>query len=108
MDSAKELGFITKAGSELEYFIFQNSFHEAAKNGYTELKPAGWYVEDYYSLQGIREEHFNGAVRRHLRVSGIPVEISKGEAALGSTWTERTLCRSFNDGRPPGTLQTVS
>ena len=50
VDSAKELGFIAKAGSELEYFIFQNSFQEAAENGYTELKPAGWYVEDYHSL----------------------------------------------------------
>jgi glutamine synthetase len=80
---ANELGFTAKAGSELEYFIFQNSFQEAAENGYKDLKPAGWYIEDYHSLQGTRVEHFNGEVRRHLRDSGIPVENSKGEAALG-------------------------
>jgi glutamine synthetase len=34
-------------------------------------------------LQGTREEAFNGAVRRHLRNSGIPVENSKGEWGLG-------------------------
>ena len=80
---ANELGFTAKAGSELEYFIFQNSFQEAAENGYKDLKPAGWYIEDYHSLQGTRVEHFNAEVRRHLRDSGIPVENSKGEAALG-------------------------
>ncbi|MEC7886478.1 MAG: glutamine synthetase family protein [SAR324 cluster bacterium] len=83
VDLANELGFTAKAGSELEYFIFQNSFQEAAEKGYNDLKPAGWYIEDYHSLQGTRVEHFNGDVRRHLRDSGIPVENSKGEAALG-------------------------
>ena len=63
--------------------IFQNSYQEAAENGYKDLNPAGWYIEDYHSLQGTRVEHFNGEVRRHLRDSGIPVENSKGEAALG-------------------------
>jgi glutamine synthetase len=47
------------------------------------LEPAGWYLEDYHMLQGTREEGFNGAVRRHLRHSGVPVECSKGEWGLG-------------------------
>jgi glutamine synthetase len=34
-------------------------------------------------LQGAREEPFNGAVRRHLAASGVPVENSKGEWGLG-------------------------
>ena len=59
IDLANKLGFTAKAGSELEYFIFQNSFQEAAENCYKDLKPAGWYIEDYHSLQGTRVEHFN-------------------------------------------------
>ncbi|MCL4863354.1 MAG: glutamine synthetase family protein [Caldilineaceae bacterium] len=83
IDRATQLGFRAKAASELEYFIFQDSYRDAAARGYQGLTPAGWYIEDYHALQGAREEAFNGAVRRHLRQSGIPVENSKGEWGLG-------------------------
>ncbi len=76
-------GFSAKAASELEYFIFQDSYQAAAARKFQDLTPAGWYIEDYHALQGTREETFNGAVRRHLRNSGIPVESSKGEWGLG-------------------------
>jgi glutamine synthetase len=71
------------AGSELEYYIFNNSYRQAAAAGYASLEPAGWYLEDYHVVQGTREEHLNGAVRRHLHRSGIPVECSKGEWGKG-------------------------
>jgi glutamine synthetase len=71
------------AGSELEYYIFNNSYRQAAATGYASLEPAGWYLEDYHVLQGSREENLNGAVRRHLSNSGIPVECSKGEWGKG-------------------------
>lgn len=83
IEQAENLGFAAKAGSELEYFIFENSYRDAAEGGYANLKPAGWYIEDYHTLQGTREESFNGAVRRHLSRSGIPVECTKGEWGLG-------------------------
>jgi glutamine synthetase len=76
-------GYTVMAGSELEYYIFQDSYREAAARGFTSLEPAGWYLEDYHILQGTREEPLNGAVRRHLTRSGIPVECSKGEWGLG-------------------------
>ena len=71
------------ASSELEYFLFNESFAEAAKKEYAHLTPAGWYIEDYHILQGTREENFNAQARRHLRQSGVPVEMSKGEWGLG-------------------------
>ncbi|TWU14630.1 Glutamine synthetase [Symmachiella macrocystis] len=83
IEQAEKLGYAAKAGSELEYFIFENSYRDAAEGGYANLKPAGWYIEDYHTLQGTREESFNGAVRRHLSRSGIPVECTKGEWGLG-------------------------
>jgi glutamine synthetase len=83
IDRAGEHGFTTKAASELEYFLFTDSYKAAAEQGYRTLDPAGWYIEDYHILQGTREEAFNGAVRRHLKASGIPVENSKGEWGLG-------------------------
>jgi glutamine synthetase len=80
---AEQMGYTAKAASELEYFIFQDSYRAAAEQSYQNLTPAGWYIEDYHALQGARQEAFNGAVRRHLRRSGIPVENSKGEWGLG-------------------------
>jgi len=80
---AAEMGYQAMAGSELEYYIFNNSYRQAADSGYTGLEPAGWYIEDYHILQGTREERLNGAVRRHLTQSGIPVEGSKGEWGMG-------------------------
>lgn len=77
------LGYHALASSELEYYIFRESYRDAARKGYQDLEPAGWYIEDYHALQGTREEAFNGAVRRHLRDSGVPVENSKGEWGLG-------------------------
>jgi glutamine synthetase len=80
---AAELGFDVMAASELEYYIFNNSYRQAAAAGYSGLEPAGWYIEDYHVLQGSREESLNGAVRRHLARSGVPVECSKGEWGRG-------------------------
>ncbi len=81
--AARAMGYEAKTSSEIEYYIFQNSYQEAASKGYGALSPAGWYIEDYHMLQGSREEGFNGAVRRHLKKSGVPIESSKGEWGLG-------------------------
>jgi glutamine synthetase len=81
--AARELGFTTIAASELEYYLFQDSYRSAVDGDYRDLRPAGWYLEDYNILQGTRTETFTAAVRRHLRDSGVPVESSKGEWGLG-------------------------
>ncbi len=80
---AAELGYEARAGSELEFYMFRDTYAEAAELGYANLRPTGWYIEDYHALQGARAEDFVGAVRRHLRDSGVPVENSKGEWGLG-------------------------
>jgi glutamine synthetase len=83
IDRLAEAGFTTGAASELEFFIFTDSYRAAHDKGYRDLEAAGWYVEDYHLLQGARTEGYVGAARRALVASGIPVENSKGEAAIG-------------------------
>ena len=83
IEMATQLGFVPKTGSELEYYLYNDSYREAAALNYDQLEPAGWYIEDYHLLQGAREEDFNGAARRHLKASGVPVENSKGEWGKG-------------------------
>ncbi len=76
-------GFDAMAGSELEYYQFRTSYSEAAQSGYKNLREAGWYIEDYHLLQAARTEDLNGAFRRHLAASGVPVESTKGEFGRG-------------------------
>ncbi|TDE16789.1 glutamine synthetase family protein [Dyadobacter psychrotolerans] len=71
------------AASELEYYLLENTYRQAFEQNYHNLKPAGYYLEDYNILQGTRNEKYTSAVRRHLKDSGVPVETSKGEFGLG-------------------------
>jgi len=83
IDRAAQVGYAPFAASELEYYIFENSYREAASCHWHDLEPAGWYLEDYHAFQGARVEKLNAVVRRHLARSGVPVESSKGEWGLG-------------------------
>lgn len=80
---ATRLGFTAKGASELEYYLFRDSYRQTHEKDYRDLNSAGWYIEDYHLLQGAREEDFNGDVRRHLSASGVPVECTKGEWGKG-------------------------
>ena len=83
IDSLSKMGLESFAASELEYYLFENSYRQANEQYFHDLKPVGWYLEDYHILQGTRTEHFHAAARRHLKKSGVPVENSKGEWGLG-------------------------
>ena len=79
----ESLGLTSNAATELEYYLFKNSYEALDQENYQSAKPAGWYLEDYHILQGSRTESFTAAARRHLKKSGVPVENSKGEWGKG-------------------------
>jgi glutamine synthetase len=83
VEAAKKLGYSAFAATELEHYLFRTSYRDAARQGYREMEPAGWYLEDYHILQGTRTESFHALARRHLKHSGVPVETSKGEWGNG-------------------------
>jgi glutamine synthetase len=83
LERTGEMSVASVAATELEYYLFRNSYRDAAAKGYTGLEEAGWYAEDYHILQGTRNENFTAAVRHHLELSGVPVESSKGECGIG-------------------------
>jgi glutamine synthetase len=83
IDRADGSGYTVMAASELEFFLFEDSYRDANRKSYADLEPAGWYIEDYHLLQGARVEGYVGAARRALTASGIPVESSKGEWGRG-------------------------
>ncbi len=83
VERAADAGYTAMASSELEYYLYRDSYRDAAAKHWRGLEAAGWYLEDYHALQGARVEPFTAAVRRHLCASGVPVENSKGEWGLG-------------------------
>lgn len=83
LDLASDSGYTALGASELEYYLYEDSYRSAAERNYHGLRPAGWYIEDYHLLQGSREEFYTAEARRHLARSGVPVENSKGEWGRG-------------------------
>mgnify|MGYP003685987403 CR=1 FL=1 len=80
---AAELGFTVNIGAELEFFLFKDSYAEAAEKRYHGLVPHSDVVEDYHILQTTRDEYLIREIRNGLQAAGVPVEFSKGEAGKG-------------------------
>jgi glutamine synthetase len=83
VEAAAKMGYVAQAASELEYFIFEETYKTAREKQYLNLEHFGAYIEDYHILQGTREEVLNAAARKHLSNSGVPVESTKGEWGPG-------------------------
>jgi glutamine synthetase len=79
----KALGFDAMMATELEFFLFEQSFDEIRKAGFRDLKPISGYNEDYNIFQTTKEEGVMRPIRNHLYAAGIPVENTKGEAETG-------------------------
>ena len=80
---ANKMGFEPMLGSELEFFLFKQTYEEIHANHYKNLKETSWYIEDYMLFQTSKEETFNQELRNSLLAAGIYVECTKGEAAPG-------------------------
>ena len=79
----QKLGFTANFASELEFYLFEESFRSAWDKGYRNLVSAGYYIQDYHVFQTTKEEPVLREMRRKLQASGIPVENSKGEWGPG-------------------------
>jgi len=83
IERAARAGYLAMGGSELELFVFRDTFEAARRKHYAELETFGDYIEDYHILAGTRAEPLIGSIRQKLETSGIPVEFSKGEWGPG-------------------------
>jgi glutamine synthetase len=76
-------GYEALMASELEFYLLEESYEGAARNGFRDLTPFGWYNEDYHLLQATKAEPLYRRFRNEMTAAGIPVEFSKGEAGAG-------------------------
>ena len=83
VERAAKAGYLVKTASELELYLFRESFDEARAKRYHGLTPVSHYLEDYHILQTSKEEPLVRAIRNHMEAAGVPVEFSKGEWGRG-------------------------
>jgi glutamine synthetase len=85
---AKAMGFDAMMATELEFYLFENSY-DSLRDGYQktgqirDLQVISPHNEDYQLFQTTKEEAVMRALRNGLYGAGIPVECSKGEADAG-------------------------
>src|SRR5436305_4084913 len=82
-ERARDMGFVPMMASELEFYLYKESYAEAWEKGYRDLTPTIPYILDYHILATTMDEKFIQQVRRGMQGAGIPVEFSKGEAWYG-------------------------
>jgi glutamine synthetase len=80
---AAERGFTVQSATELEFFLFRESYEEADEKHWKGLTPHASTIEDYQLLQTSREEYILRRIRQEMCAADIPVEFSKGEAGRG-------------------------
>src|SRR5918911_1715846 len=83
VERARALGFEPMFGSELEFYLFKESYAQAHEQHYRELTPSVPYILDYHVLATTYDEPLIRAIRNGMQAAGIPVESSKGEAWPG-------------------------
>jgi len=69
--------------SELEFYLFNQTYHSAFTNGYRDLEPSSDYRIDYHLMQPTRDEPLMRAIRNGMTAAGVPIESSKGEWSRG-------------------------
>ncbi|MBW8318844.1 MAG: glutamine synthetase family protein [Rhizobium sp.] len=77
------MGLKAFMATELEFFLFDQTYDDARASGYRDLELASGYNEDYHIFQTTKEEDVMRAIRNGLQGAGIPVENTKGEASAG-------------------------
>jgi glutamine synthetase len=83
IERAAAHGLEIKCATELEFYLFRESFAQAAEKHWHQLETHAGSIEDYQLLQTSREEYIIGRIRNQMIEAGIPVEFSKGEAGIG-------------------------
>jgi glutamine synthetase len=82
-------------GSELEFYLFDETYRSARDKEYRHLNPASAYSIDYHILQPGKDEDVIRRLRNELTAAGISVECSKGETADGQHEVNLLYCEAM-------------
>ncbi len=82
-------------GSELEFFLFDETYRTAREKRYQDLKAASHYSIDYHILQPGKDEDVIRRLRNEMSAAGVLVECSKGETADGQHEVNLLYCEAM-------------
>jgi len=88
----QSMGLSSAVATELEFFVFRESFDEMRDKDYRDMTTISPYNEDYHIFQTTKEEGLMRAIRNGLQGAGVRVENTKGEADPGQA--EINVCYS--------------
>jgi glutamine synthetase len=86
------MGLKSMVATELEFFVFRESFEELRDKSYRGMTTISSYNEDYHIFQTTKEEGLMRQIRNGLQGAGVRVENTKGEADPGQA--EVNVCYS--------------
>jgi glutamine synthetase len=86
------MGLKSMVATELEFFVFRESFEELRDKSYRDMNTISAYNEDYHIFQTTKEEGLMRQIRNGLQGAGVRVENTKGEADPGQA--EVNVCYS--------------
>jgi glutamine synthetase len=83
IDRLEKMGFRSAVATELEFFVFHETYDELRQKDYRDMTTISPYNEDYHIFQTTKEEGLMRQIRNGLQGAGIKVENTKGEADPG-------------------------
>jgi glutamine synthetase len=79
----KARGYLAYFASELEFYLFDETYDSARAKRWNKLGTASPYIEDYLIGLTSKEEGIMRRLRNEMDAAGIPIENSKGEWGPG-------------------------
>ncbi len=83
LDRLADRGWTAYVGTELEFLLFDDTYEDAWRREYRDLRPANLYNVDYSVLGTGRVEPLLRRIRNEMAGAGMTVESAKGECNLG-------------------------
>jgi glutamine synthetase len=83
IERAAAMGFAMMVGSELEFYVFRETYASARRKRYRDMEPGSDYLIDYHLLDTSKDEPLMRAIRNGMNAAAVPVEFSKGEWGKG-------------------------
>ena len=80
---AEAMGLSPMMATELEFFLFEQSYAEVHDQRHAQLTPVPRHNVDYALTETAGSEPLMRAIRNGLHGAGVPIETSKGEAERG-------------------------
>lgn len=79
----RERGYLAYFASELEFYLFSETYDSARAKRWHALQTASPYIGDYLIAITTKEEGYMRRLRNEMNAAGIPIENSKGEWGPG-------------------------